>query len=168
MFEGCSLDLPHDIAAGEYRLVSSAGLVKSIRITLDDLVYHGLPIDAPPRDVYTLVAGNQRWHFIRVDSETSPAPAPLVAEKTESTETPAREFLCQAIESILIARVRVRQAAFDLRSDGWRKMATKSTSRLVGAARTIVDATVSAVVDSLHSGKWAERVSGAADERPEF
>ena len=140
--------------------------VKSIRITLDDLVYHGLPIDAPARDVYTLVAGDQRWYFIHVDSGTSPAPAPLVAERAESTETPGREFLCQAIESILIARVRVRQAAFGLRSDGWRRRATKSTSRLVAAARTIVDSTVSAVVDSLHSGKWAERVSGAADKRP--
>ena len=29
MFEGCSLDLPHDIAAGEYRLVNNTGLVKS-------------------------------------------------------------------------------------------------------------------------------------------
>ena len=50
LFDGCSMNLPHDIALGEYRLVNNVGLVQSIRITLDDLVYRTLCVARALRD----------------------------------------------------------------------------------------------------------------------
>jgi hypothetical protein len=68
IFDPCSLDLPPDLAAGEYRVVDQSGHVEVLIFSEDDLVYYGLPLDSPPRDLYTVIDGVRRVYFIRIDN----------------------------------------------------------------------------------------------------
>lgn len=61
--------LPVDIAAGEYRVVSSHGEVYSLTLTEVDLAEAGIPDVIPPRSSYVVEADGVEWFYVRVEEE---------------------------------------------------------------------------------------------------
>ena len=66
IFGRCDVPLPPDIAVGRYRAVSTAGEVRIIELTDEELAYHGIAAAAPQREFYSAGEGNCRWYFVRL------------------------------------------------------------------------------------------------------
>ena len=73
------MPLPEGIVPGEYRVVSTTGLVRSITLTRDDL---SSQTEFSARELYQSSDENGRWYFIRLDSNPLPA-EPAIAERPE-------------------------------------------------------------------------------------
>lgn len=67
MFGGCDIAPPAGLTPGPYRLVSSAGDVRSVRFTADNLAYFDVVSDLFAREMYRAEVDGQRWYFIPIE-----------------------------------------------------------------------------------------------------
>lgn len=67
MFGGCDIEPPAGLPPGHYRVVSSAGDVRTVQFTADDLAYFDVVSDLFARDVYRVDANGRLWCFISIE-----------------------------------------------------------------------------------------------------
>ncbi len=60
--------LPEGIAPGDYRVVTSDGLVGNLTLTASDLVFNGIRSGSVPQELYTVRERDRRSYFIRLDT----------------------------------------------------------------------------------------------------
>ena len=69
-----SIPLPRNLAAGEYRIIDRFGHVEPLIVTSDELMSWGIVSDKDAPNAYEVSAGENRWHFIRVEQPVHSAP----------------------------------------------------------------------------------------------
>lgn len=79
------MPLPEGIVPGEYRVVSTTGLVRSITLSRDDL---SCQAEFSAREIYQSSDENGRWYFIRLTSNPLPM-EPAIVERPEEELAPA-------------------------------------------------------------------------------
>jgi len=103
IFGRCDVPLPPDIAEGRYRAVSTAGEVRIVELTDEELAYHGIPAAAPRREFYSAGEGNCRWYFVRLTPATA-RPA-LIVNRSGSEQVDARSGARQSVTVVDVAAV---------------------------------------------------------------
>jgi hypothetical protein len=89
--------LPSNLTVGEYRIVDRFGNVETLSVTQSALISWGMMVDNTARNAYEVCAGEDRWHFIRIDEPATPTQAE-VAEAWKSVFRLADRKVSPAIE----------------------------------------------------------------------
>jgi hypothetical protein len=146
IFGGIDISLPRDIVAGEYRVVSDRGDVRSLKLTPADLEYHDLSASSPAQDLYMVDANGARWYFIRVKPAAEEPKSLAVLIDWQAVTKTVESKVRSRIEFALFRwtsvwnRLQRQVNAVGRRSQTWSDTMTQAiwhTLRSIGSARRI-------------------------------